>query len=262
MKVITLLTDFGLKDTYVAQMKGVILEITRDVHIVDLSHDITPQNVMEGAFLLYTAVPYFPMGSIHVAVVDPGVGTKRKAIIIETPVCFLVGPDNGILIPSAKLYKDFKVYEIKKDICRQSISSTFHARDVFAPAAALLAKGCSPEDIGKRIESFVDMDIEFGRKEGDRIVGKIMHIDGFGNLITNVRGETILNEKDFGSVLQLNLENKTYGARFLKSYGFGEEKELLLTIGGSGFLEISVNRGNASELLGAKVGDEIFIDLY
>ena len=262
MKVITLLTDFGYEDTYVAQMKGVILNIAGDVKIVDLSHALSRHNIEEGAFLLYTSIPYFPRGSIHVAVVDPGVGTERRGILVRTEDYYLVGPDNGLLIPAAKRCKDFDVFEITNEsLLLPLITHTFHARDVFAPVAAHLANGIPPEGIGKKIQDFVDFDIEFGRVEDGKILGKVIHIDRFGNIITNVEGNLIVRHAKYGDVLHVEIGKKRLSLPFLKTYGYAEKGKPLVTIGGNGYVEISINQGNASEKFGAKAGMEIILSL-
>ncbi len=262
MKVITLLTDFGLKDPYVAQMKGVILSIAKDVKIIDISHEVHPQNIEQGAFLLYTSIPYFPKGSIHVAVVDPGVGTSRRGIIIDCKDYTLVGPDNGLLVPAARRCENFKVYEIVgKKYTLDKITYTFHGRDVFAPIAAYIANGISLADIGREIEDYVDFNLEFGKVCEDKINGKIFHIDRFGNLITNIEEGLIKRYIEYGERIDLIIKGRKYRVKFLKSYGYSKEGEILLTIGGIGFLEISVNKGSASRELGASIGDRVTLVL-
>ncbi len=259
MGVITLLTDFGYKDPYVAEMKGVILSITNST-IIDITHEVTPYMVEEGAFLLYNTVKYFAKGTIHVAVVDPGVGTNRRSIIIETKDFFLVGPDNGLLIPSARLYKDFKVFEIKnRDYILKKVTYTFHGRDIFAPVAAHLANGVSPYDIGKLIDNYVDLDFKMKKvMEGNKLTGKVLHIDRFGNVITNIDGKLIKND-DREVIIKIG--NKEYMATFVRSYGFLGKEKMLLTVGGHGMLEIGVNQGDASKEMRANVGDYIEITL-
>lgn len=262
MKVITLLTDFGYHDSYVAEMKGVILKITKNVIIVDITHDVQPQNVEQAAFLLYTCIPYFPEDTIHVGVVDPGVGTSRKSLIIDCKNYFLVGPDNGLLIPSAKRSKEFRVFEIKnKDFLPKEISPTFHGRDIFAPVAAYLARGISVENLGEEIEDYIDLDLEFGKLKGSVIEGKIMHVDRFGNLITNIEGKIVLDRIKYGDYVDVNVEGKDFKLPFLKSYGFAKRKEIFLTVGGNGFLEIGMNMGSAYDKIGKGVGEKIILTL-
>ncbi len=157
MKIMTFLTDFGTRNTYVAQMKAVALSLS-DATLIDITHDVAPHDVREGAFLLQTAAPDFPVGTVHVAVVDPGVGTSRKGIVITTKSQILVGPDNGLLLPTARALGSFTVYEITNPKYMVSpISPTFHARDIFTPVAAHIVEGVSFEDIGSQIDDVVDL---------------------------------------------------------------------------------------------------------
>jgi len=263
MKIITLLTDFGTGSSYVAQMKAVILGIIENVNIIDISHSITPQAIEEGAFVLATSIPYFPEGSIHVGVVDPGVGTERRGIIVKTKHHILVGPDNGLLIPAARRLGEFEVYEISnKRYMLKNISSTFHGRDIFAPVAAYIAKGILIEKIGKKIEDFVDMDpfseVDFSNS---KLSGKVVYVDNFGNIITNINGNKLLNKKKFDEELKIILGGRKYRVRFVKSFGFVKKGELLITVGSSGFIEISINQGNEAVELGVKKGEKCIIHL-
>jgi hypothetical protein len=263
MSIISLLSDFGKDSSYVAQMKAVILSITKNVNLIDISHNITPHAIDEGAFVLATSIPFFPPGTIHVGVVDPGVGTERRCIIVEAKDQILVGPDNGLLIPAAKRLGDFKVYEIEnKKYMLPSISTTFHGRDIFAPVAAHIANGVSIKEIGREIDNFANITLfEDFKILSDKLVGRIIYVDTFGNLITNIKGSELLRRKDFGSKLKVNLGNKKYELKFVKSYGFVEKKEILLTIGGSGYVEISVNQGNASKELKINKNEKCIIQL-
>jgi S-adenosylmethionine hydrolase len=185
MTVITLLTDFG--SFYPAQMKGVILsklkDKGKDVTFVDIAHDIPPQDVRAGAFALLSSAKYFPAGTIHIAVVDPDVGTKRLGIVVESGSHLFVGPDNGLLLPAARSMGPTKAYKIA---CKLDASSTFHGRDIFAPVAALLAQGRSPQSLGPVVQP---KDLGFGepKKTDEGIVATIIYVDRFGNLILNMR---------------------------------------------------------------------------
>lgn len=259
MKILTFLTDFGLKNSYVSQMKGVALSLT-DAVIVDITHEITPHNVLEGAFVLRSSAPYFPSGTVHVAVVDPGVGTNRKGLVITTSTQILVGPDNGLLIPTAQHLGDFVVYEIQnQDLLLKSISNTFHGRDIFTPVAAHILNGILFEEIGPIIKDYKTLD--FGKTEilNQRIVGKIIYIDSFGNIVTNIDGEVLKKHFDFNKKIGIYVKRKRKEIFFVKSYGFVEKGEFLGTIGSSNLFEISINQGNAREKLGVKTGDEIKI---
>ena len=257
MKQITFLTDFGTKEGYVAQMKGVVCSIT-DARIVDISHEVSPQNVREGAFLLWTTAPFFPMGTIHVAVVDPGVGTERKGLIITTKKQILVGPDNGILLPTAHLLGDFVVYEITNPkYMIHPLSRTFHGRDIFAPVAAYIAQGVPFGQIGTQTPHFVDMQFPLGEHRGDRIVGKILYIDRFGNLLTNIPYDILPGDFAQKKISLLSGDHRWDQVPFVASYGYAKQGELLLTVGSNHFLELSMNQGNAAESLGLQSDAEI-----
>lgn len=185
--IITLLTDFGTRDWFVPSMKGVILGLASRAQIVDLTHEIPSQNVRSGAFVLAAAAPTFPKGTIHVAVVDPGVGSRRKAVAVKTRSHVFIGPDNGLL--SLALQRE-KVLEIRtlenKRLFRQPVSHTFHGRDVFAPVAAHLARGGRFSNLGPRQKSILTLNMPEPTKTGTAIHGEVIYIDHFGNLITNI----------------------------------------------------------------------------
>jgi len=259
VRIITFLTDFGLKNSYVAQMKAVAASLT-DARLIDITHNITPHSICEGAFILKTSIPFFPDGTVHVAVVDPGVGTKRKNIVIITRSQILVGPDNGLLIPAARTLGEFNVYEITNKKCMiNPVSDTFHGRDIFTPVAANIVNGMSFEEIGPKLNDYVDLD--FGKAEitDKTATGKIIYIDDFGNIITNIGSSDIRKQLDFDKKIMVFIGKNNYEMTFLKSYDFTEKNQLLATIGSSNYLEISLNQGNAAKKLKAKLDDEIKI---
>jgi len=259
MKTLTFLTDFGTKNSYVSQMKGVALTLT-DAKIVDITHEITPHDILEGAFTLRSSVPYFPSGTVHVAVVDPGVGSNRRGIVITTPSQILVGPDNGLLIPAAKLLGNFIVYEIQnQDLLLKSISNTFHGRDVFTSVAAHILNGVLFEDIGPIIHDYVNLDLGKSEITDKTAIGKIIYIDSFGNIITNIDGSQIRKFLDYDKKIMIYIAKKRKELMFVKSYICVKKGDILATIGSSNFLEISINQGNAQKKLNAKPGDEIKI---
>jgi hypothetical protein len=252
VKIITFLSDFGTKDGYVAQMKGVALSIS-DATLVDITHDITPHNVREGAFVLRTAAPRFPIGTVHVAVVDPGVGTERRGLLITTKEQVLIGPDNGLLMPAAHFLGDFIVYEISNEnYMLTPVSSTFHGRDIFTPVAAHVTNDVPFEEIGTRIDDFIDLDFGESEVKDDAVAGKVIYIDRFGNIITNISSDTLSNVLTFDKKIMLSIGEKHLEIPFVRSYGYVKKREILATIGSSGFLEISVNQGNAAKKLSAK----------
>ena len=192
MPLISLTTDFG--DLYPAAMKAVILRINPAVQIIDITHSIRQAGIREGAFALYSLVRYFPQRTVHVGVVDPGVGTSRRALAIKAGRAgkeqFFVGPDNGLLIPAARRLGEMEVYEITNPelMLKSGISATFHGRDIFAPAGAHLSKGTPIEAVGPRISDFVNLDFGNFGIDGPFLVGEVIFADSFGNVITNIPG--------------------------------------------------------------------------
>ncbi len=254
--VITLLSDFG--DVYQASMKGVILSINPQVNIVDISHSIQPHDIRTGAFILMTAAKYFPSGTVHIAVVDPGVGTKRRALAIkvksESGIHYFIGPDNGLLFPAAKSIGDAEFHEItNRSLYQRNISNTFHGRDIFAPVGAHISKGLEIDKVGRRIFDFVKLDFGEVKKKDDYVEGRIIFVDSFGNIVTNIP-EGLMK---FQNGDTLEIEGKKIP--FLTSYGFCEKGEPLALIGSHGFLEIAVNMGNAAFLFNKKPDDEIVV---
>jgi hypothetical protein len=254
---ITLLTDFGTLDPYVAEMKAVILSICPHAFIVDISHEVEKFNVRMGAFLLAVAAPYFPAGTIHVGVVDPGVGSERRPIAVETDRSVYVGPDNGLLIPAAMHEGIRNVYELNnRSLQRNVISSTFHGRDVFAPVAAHLLSGARTEDVGRKIMNYVKlsfMNVTFERRG---VNGEILHIDGFGNIITNISYEH-MGKLDLSGKLALRFRAKCFPLRFVGTYSELGRNELGLIAGSHGFLEIACREASAAKKVGAKIGDRL-----
>jgi hypothetical protein len=253
--VITLLTDFGLQDGYVACMKGVILEICPDAKLVDISHLIDPFNVRSAAFVLCSSYVYFPRGTIHLAVVDPGVGTERGAIAIRTAQGFFVGPDNGLF--SLMLQKETFPEARRIDngqFGRSPLSSTFHGRDLFAPVAAHIARGVPFEILGPPCDPAF---VEWGEPViGDgEVKGEVIHIDRFGNAIINVMGVTLETLGPFGK--WTISAGKTEIDSIEQTYGRVRAGEALALTGSSGFIEIAVNRGNAALELGLAQGTKV-----
>jgi len=260
--IIALLSDFGVKDPYVAEMKGVILNICPEAEVVDITHEIEKFNVKMGAFVLASASRYFPEGTIYVAVVDPGVGTERRAIIVKTAKALLVGPDNGLLMLAAQNQGIKNVYEIKNPrYMLPKISRTFHGRDIFAPAAAYLARGIPPEDFGPEITDYIVPTYGNPVIKGKNVKGEILHIDGFGNLITNISREILerIHLKE-GGFLKIRFQDKVFEFRLCRAYGEVAEGKPLAIIGSHDFLEFSVNLGDASKFFGLKVGDKFELE--
>jgi S-adenosylmethionine hydrolase len=261
MPVISLTTDFG--DLYPAAMKAVILGINPEVQIVDITHSIRQAGIREGAFALYSLVSYFPAKTVHVAVVDPGVGTSRRSLAVKAGEAgreqFFVGPDNGLLIPAARSLGKMEVYEITNRalMLKSGISATFHGRDIFAPVGANLSKGMLIEGVGQKVSDFVDLDFGYFGVDGPFLMGKVVFADSFGNVITNIPEDAILQFCTFGSKVEVNGRN----VPFVRTYGFVGQNEPLALIGSHGFLEIAVNRGNAALQFGLEGGDPVAIKI-
>jgi S-adenosylmethionine hydrolase len=262
MTVITLLTDYGITDSYVAEVKGAILKINPNVTIVDISHDVGNYDIASGAFHMARSVPYFPYGTIHVGVVDPGVGSSRRSIIIQTKNAWFVGPDNGLLAPAAERLGIEKLWEITKmQLLPEKISKVFDGRDVFGPTAALLSKGICPDEIGSLVDDYIRLEIYEPKIIGNSIEATIIHSDNFGNLVTNVTYDTLekMRLKEDSRIKVRVLEDE-YELPYVERFSSVPIGELLLLVAGGGYLEISVNQGNAKKKLRLKIGEKLFLD--
>lgn len=257
-KIITLTTDFSLRDPYAAEMKAVILSICPNAVIIDIAHEVEKFNVRMGAYVLASAVPNFPEGTVHVAVVDPGVGTKRRPIIVQTARGFFVGPDNGLLVLAAEAQGVKRMYEItSRRLMLPHISNTFHGRDVFAPAAAHLANGVPSEEFGPEISEMVRPPFaEITRKE-DALVGEVLYVDSFGNITTNIHVKNIGGFR--GRILQVELPHHKLELNLSKTYAEAKPQEPIALVGSHDYLEIAVNQGNAAAKFQAKPGDRITV---
>ena len=253
--IITLVTDFGSKDHYVGAMRGVILGINPHATIVDITHQISPQSIVEGAFLLSSVYTYFPQGTIHLAVVDPGVGSERKPILVKGENYFFIGPDNGVFGLIYEQLKKISVFELTNShFFLNPVSSTFQGRDIFAPVAAYLSLGVSPLKMGKETKNFQRLSLPKPILGEKKIKGKVMYIDSFGNLISNITVNQLKKlGKSFGKI-KIH-ENVIFGLS--KNYQEVKKGTLLAIIGSSNFLEISVRDGSAKKKLRCKEGDDI-----
>lgn len=257
-QTIALLTDFGTEDHYVGVMKGVILSINPHVSIVDISHGISAQNILEGALMLKSSYCYFPPKTIFLTIVDPGVGSKRKAIILQTKHYTFVTPDNGIVSPILNEEPPTAIYSIEKDrYFLKPVSDTFHGRDIFAPVAGHLSKGILPARFGKKQKSLVNIQLPQAVvvKAKKLIKGKIITIDRFGNLITNIEPKHF---NLFKGPFAIKIKNTSIN-RLTCSYTAVPKGQILAIIGSTGYLEISVNQGSASQNLKAEIDDSIQI---
>jgi S-adenosylmethionine hydrolase len=270
--VITLTTDFGYDDPYVAAVKGAILNINPQATIIDISHTIRPQDILQAAFILDGAYRYFPKQTVHVAIVDPGVGSERRAVILKTPSAFFVAPDNGILSyivddlfsidgqSAVEQTQGLTEVVFKKGLeaaaitdprfWRHPVSPTFHGRDIFAPVAAGLSLGISPFEFGEKINSLHLLPIAKPSVDPDgNVIGQVLHVDRFGNLITNIRTNNLRGK---------NITIDVGGRRIqgMSDY-YAQGEGIMAVAGSSGYLEISLRDGSACDFLAVEVGDEV-----
>lgn len=273
-RIITLITDFGTSDSYVASMKGVMLGINPQAKIVDITHAVEPHSIREASFVLHTAWRCFPEGTIHLIVVDPGVGSHRRSIIFKTPSALFVAPDNGVLsyvmhelsdskssqsypfsdqLAKRVLPEGCEAVPITKQECwRHPVSPTFHGRDIFSPVAAHLSLDLPIIEFGDPVDNLnaFPVPIPFKNSMG-HIIGQIIHIDRFGNLITNLRSRDIPSGGAGLEIRNQHIANTTHY--------YAQGKGLMAVIGSSDYLELSVKEGSAAALLGARVGDVVTV---
>ncbi len=253
MSIISLTTDFGLADGYVGIMKGVILGIAPHARVVDLTHEIEPQNVRQALFVLARAAPYFPAETIHVAVVDPGVGSRRRALLVTTARGRYVGPDNG-LFSHALAEPDAQAWELDRPrYWLPQVSRTFHGRDIFAPVAAHLANGVAPEQLARPITDPVRLALpEPIRRPDGSIIGEIVHVDRFGNLISNVPAAWVASGR---WRCQIAGQSTTLAA----TYAEAVVGALIGLISSGDTVELAVRNGNAARLFGVGVGEAVML---
>jgi S-adenosyl-L-methionine hydrolase (adenosine-forming) len=262
--IITLLTDFGLEDPYVGMMKGVILSVNPDASIIDISHYVKAGSIARAAGIIRDTYPYFPEGTVHTTVVDPGVGGKRRAIILMAQSHLFVGPDNGIFWPIINLNQDIKIIQITETKhFLPDVSDTFHGRDIFAPVAAHLSKGADPFEMGPAISDPVKLKLPAPHQKGGTLYGQIVSVDHFGNLITNIHRKEIEGFAG-GRTLVIRLEDLIIeGVR--GTYAEAGKGEILSLLGSSDYLEIAVNLGRASDRIGLDeekiIGLEVVVSL-
>lgn len=254
--IITLTSDFGLSDAYVSMMKGVILTINPGVQLVDISHQIPHGAILWGAYLVRETSRYFPAGTIHVAVIDPGVGGSRRPIALEIGGQFFVGPDNGLFWPLIQDAAHARIVHLTEtSYFLPRVTSTFHGRDIFAPVAAHISLGLDPEKLGPRIQDPVPLTLPRPQIHKDVLYGQITHVDHFGNLITNI------NREDLEGFLVSTQPVVEVGHLVIKTlcnaYADVEEGQPLALVNSNEWLEIAVNLGCASEYLGVPSGDII-----
>lgn len=256
--IITLTTDFGLKDPFVGIMKGVILNINPKVRIVDISHKVSPQNILEASLILRDAYRYFPAKTIHVAVVDPGVGSPRRPILVIAEKHYFIGPDNGIF---SFVYENSQrvIHITAKHYFLSSEDTTFHGRDIFAPVAGWLSKGISIDNFGETIKDYIKITIPEPVIAGKELVeGEVIYIDGFGNVATNISRNEIKAFTSDPSKLKILIKGIEISG-INKYYAQSIDKRPSAIINSSGLLEIYIYQGNAEKELGLKIGEKIGI---
>ena len=252
MSIVTFTTDFGFSDGYVGAMKGVVLSLSPSATLVDITHGIAAQDVVGGAMALAQAVPLFPPGTIHVAVVDPGVGGTRADVVVEAGGFMFVGPDNGLLSLAAPPPR--RIHRIDAaTFRREPVSPTFHGRDVFAPTAGRLAAGLPPSAAGPPLPELVELDAPLVRRLGDRVEGAVTHVDGFGNLLTSLMASVIPPDARVEVLGQGGAFRPTFGTTFADV----SPGALVAYVGSSGYLEIGLRDGSAAELTGAVRGSTV-----
>jgi S-adenosylmethionine hydrolase len=256
--LITLTTDFGLQDAFVGVMKGVIAGINAQAHVIDLTHDIPAQNILAGALTLRHSVAYFPTGTIHVAVVDPGVGSARLPLLIECGGSYFIGPDNGVLSlaiggrePSAIRSLANPAYHL------QPASATFHGRDIFAPAAAHLSRGVPPSEFGEKLPTFRRLTLPLAAHGPREIIGEIIYIDHFGNLFTNIEERDLKGLADTRHDIIIGAGVRV--SRIAPNYASADPGDLIAVINSWGLLEIAAPGGSAQQRAGANIGEQVKI---
>lgn len=255
--IITLLTDFGQRDGFVGTMKGVILTIYPEAKIVDISHEIEPQNLAAGAFVIRNSFRYFPAGTVHIVVIDPGVGSERRIICVSALDHLFLAPDNGVLkYIYGECSETHVVAVTNREFFLSPISHTFHGRDIFAPVAAHLAKGLDFAELGPEIYDYDKGNMPVLEETPKGIKGEIIYVDRFGNLISNIPFDKLNRHRD--KFVRIQLKNWTIDG-LSESYAQGKAKEPIALIGSSGFLELALNSGNAKETLNCSEGDEVII---
>lgn len=253
MRLLTFLSDFGGGSPYPAAMKAAAAALC-DACLVDISHDVPPGGIREGAYLLWSVAPACAPGTVHCAVIDPGVGTPRGALAILAGGQTFVGPDNGVLLPAARRLGSPAVYRLTEaGFWRHPVSATFHGRDVFAPTAAHLASGAALTAVGVPADSYVDLTLPAGRRDGGSLLGEVLWIDRFGNLVTSIPG-ALLEGTPPGSRVRIETTSAGLPAATGRTFADVEPGQVVVLVGSDGMVEIAVNRGSAGARLAAVLG--------
>jgi len=259
--IITLTTDYGTSDHLVGVLKGVILRILPGATLVDINHQVVPFDVLDGALSIGSAYRYFPPRTVHLVVVDPGVGTQRRPILAIGDQHFFVAPDNGVLSVVYEREPAVKVRHVTSDhYFLNPLSDTFHGRDIFAPVAAWLAKTYQTEVFGEEISDYVRFALPRVKAAGAALKGVVLRVDVFGNLMTNLTAEDVPTAMVAAGKIKLQIGN-TRVERLVHTFGQGAAGEPIAVMGSSGFLEVALNKGHAARMLGAQRGTEVTLEL-
>jgi S-adenosylmethionine hydrolase len=259
-RVVTFTTDFGLSDAFVGILHGVVLNIQPDTRVVDICHSITSYDILDGAWTIAPAYRFFPPRTVHVVIVDPGVGGTRRPIVVETEDYIFVAPDNGVLSLIEARESKFVVRHITAErYFLQPVSQTFHGRDIFAPVAGWLSKGVAPSEFGPEISDYVRAPLPQVERVGENSLrGVVVKVDKFGNLLTNISESDVSGISAKGSPVSILISGQTL-AHIRHSYAEGGEDEAFAIIGSAGYLELAAKQGSAAEKLAASVGSPVGI---
>ena len=259
--IITLTTDYGTGDHLAGVLKGVILKILPNATVVDISHQVAPMDLLDGALMIGNAYKYFPPRTVHLVVVDPGVGTQRRPILVSGDQHFFVAPDNGVLSVVYDREPTVRVRHITAEhYFMNPVSNTFHGRDIFAPVAAWLAKTYQSEPFGDEISDYVRFALPRAKPNGTALKGVVLRVDAFGNLLTNLTAEDLPVGMAAAGKINLRIGN-TQIEKLAQTFAQGAAGEPVALVGSSGFVEVAINRGHAARTLGAQRGTEVTLEL-
>lgn len=261
MPIVTILTDFGMRDSYVAQMKGEVLRNCPDCNIVDVTHEVQRHHILQGAFLLGSIVSYFPRDTVHIAVVDPEVGSQRLPIVIKCRNGFLVGPDNGLLVQASQKLGSLSAYQIQPSKHWKSrISSTFHGRDIFAIAGGRLANGTRVEDFGPKVSNIVPLEAPVAMLQREVLKCHVMHVDRFGNIITNAENRILDGLRlRTGQRVVVRCRLESFQGKRVRAYYEVSKPDLAVVKGSQGYVEVACREDDAAAFLDVGILDELVI---
>ncbi len=259
--IVTLTTDFGSNDHLVGAMKGIILKVNPEVQIIDISHKVIPYDILDAALTIGQAYRYFPLKAVHIVVVDPGVGTQRRPLLVSGEQHYFVAPDNGVLSMVYEKEERLTVRHVTAEHYFISpVSNTFHGRDIFAPVAAWLTKNGAAASFGEEVSDFVRFSLPKPKSANGVVKGVVLKVDNFGNAVTNLAAEDVPQLLSANTQFKITAGSKPV-TKFAQTYSQGEPGEAFALIGSSGFLEISMNRASAARTLGLQRGAEVTVEI-